>query len=288
SSSSLFLGALVGGTNLLQNNTIINQFRFYGVAVSANVVSALYMTGVIGNCHVFDGAEYVTCPSGAVITGTNDRTVSFWMYLTGYNATAGIFSYGVASTNNAFGMYFPSANGTAYCFGYSNDVIFNTTFSLNTWYHVVITVSSSGTVRKLYVNSVLDHNATTTAINTTSSSLVVGTNQFGVQMTGQLDDFQIWNYALSQTEINYLYAKKDGWQVEEDCDYQKLWIPFDQDYVDKSGNQNLGVITGTETYVAGAVPFADGRLNKAFSFNGSSSINFSDTPPLNPTSAISI
>jgi len=73
--------------------------------------------------------------------------------------------------------------------------------------------------------------------------------------------------AVVQTNVN-----TGLFQVEDDSSYQKLWLSFDNDVVDKSGNNNSGTITGTETYVSGAVSYPDGRYNKAFSFDGSTYI----------------
>jgi len=165
-----------------------------------------YVSGQEGSAISLNGSTYYTASSSAVITGTADRTVSFWMYITSFVANQGPFGWGVGSNNNAFGMYFPNTNGVAYCFGYANDVQFNTTFSLNTWYHIAIVVSSTGTVRTLYVNGVQDKQSTTTALNTSSSSLFVGQDFLSsVDFNGYLDEFRVYSSALSASQASALY-----------------------------------------------------------------------------------
>src|SRR6185312_5383696 len=113
-------------------------------------------------------------------------------------------------------------------------------------------------------------------IDITDSITVNGTLQ-SVSDTIDITD------SVSQTNVN-----TGLFQVEDDSSYQKLMLSFDNDYVDVSGNKNAGTLTGTETYVNGAITYSDGRTNKAFSFNGSSSVNFPSNSGLNPTGAVSI
>lgn len=60
--------------------------------------------------------------------------------------------------------------------------------------------------------------------------------------------------------------------VIDDSANQKLWLSFDSDVVDKSGNANDGTVTGTTTYTTDINRYFDGRYSKAFSFDGSSYI----------------
>lgn len=64
--------------------------------------------------------------------------------------------------------------------------------------------------------------------------------------------------------------------VIDDSANQKLWLSFDSDVVDKSGNANNGTVTGTTTYTTDINRYFDGRYSKAFSFDGSSYITIAN------------
>jgi len=83
---------------------------------------------------------------------------------------------------------------------------------------------------------------------------------------------------LSDTLATPTDIAKGTYEVLGDETYQPLWLSFDSDVIDKSGNNNNGAISGVETYVAGPGVWADLRYNKAFSFDGATNITFNDTP----------
>jgi len=56
-----------------------------------------------------------------------------------------------------------------------------------------------------------------------------------------------------------------------------LWLNFDQDLVDDSGNNAVGTLTGTAAYTASSEEQLT-RTHSAFSFDGVSYITFNDTP----------
>jgi len=67
--------------------------------------------------------------------------------------------------------------------------------------------------------------------------------------------------------------------VLDDRTTQPLWLNFNYDYIDKSGNNNAPTLTGTETYVTGPTPWRTfAQTPHAFSFDGASYITFNDTP----------
>ncbi len=80
------------------------------------------------------------------------------------------------------------------------------------WYHIVGTYSQGGSI-KTYVNAKLDREQKTTNILATSSgSLKIGCEPFneGIYMfNGLVDDFRIYNYALSQADIDKILTGKE-------------------------------------------------------------------------------
>jgi len=69
---------------------------------------------------------------------------------------------------------------------------------------------------------------------------------------------------------------KGTYTILDDSASQKLWLSFDSDVVDKSGNNNHGTITGTETYVADPGRYNDSRYAKGFSFDGSTQVDIAN------------
>lgn len=170
-----------------------------------------YVTGQEGTAINLDSSTYVSFPSTNLPTGTTDRSVSFWVKTpSSFTASTYLFDWGANSNNNAFGVIYTSTGSTSTitAVGFANDKASSTVLQVNTWYHIVITLSSSGTIRNLYVNGVLDSNFpfTATALNTTSSSvylnsIIGGGNESG----GTYDEFRIYNTAISQAQVSALY-----------------------------------------------------------------------------------
>jgi hypothetical protein len=79
------------------------------------------------------------------------------------------------------------------------------------WYHIVGTYSQGGSI-KTYVNAKLDREQETTNILAASSGpLKIGCEPFsgGCQFNGLMDDLRIYNYPLSDAEVEALYAGKE-------------------------------------------------------------------------------
>lgn len=276
--SALSLGANPSGVEKLTG--YFNQVRFYNIALSQAQISALYMVGVIGSCHTFDGGEYVaTTLTPFNWERTQSYSVSFWAKFTD-NGVKGI----MGNSNAGQGWSIDTNVGTVELMlrntANTNELRVQTvaTFNDGNWHHFVITYSGNSLPSgvQIYADGVLQtlNTLTNNLSATTVAGTALGIGSFGTSTLpyiGQIDDVQIWQgYIVSQAETNYLFAKKDGWQVEDDADFQPLWLSFDQDYVDKSGNNNVGTLTGTETYVAGP------KTKNAFSFDGATKITYSD------------
>lgn len=85
-----------------------------------------------------------------------------------------------------------------------------TTLAVGTWYHLAVTIDSTG-AGKYYINGVQD--ATTFSYsNTPRVWQYLGTDGGGDNYIGYLNDFAVWNRALSASEINWLYtSSREGY-----------------------------------------------------------------------------
>lgn len=131
--------------------------------------------------------------------GNADRTISLWYNINNLNSLnyVNIFSYGTNAANRMFGAYLDIAASKVVFQAHTNDVTNNQNTSLNTWYHLVITLQSG--VAKVYVNNVL-LNTITPSLNTALSDFKIGDN-----FTGSIDELKIFNRALNATEVSNLY-----------------------------------------------------------------------------------
>jgi hypothetical protein len=144
-----------------------------------------------------------TTSSGALPnlpSGTSARTVSLWFKNTGASfASENIFRYGSNSNAATFGAYF-NLNGSLSFqgFGSGNDqVINNSTVSLNQWQHLVITLQSGQIT--VYLNGSQRHTFSKTLNTVLGNTFHVG------GFTGQIDELLIYNRALTAQEVLNVY-----------------------------------------------------------------------------------
>lgn len=195
------------GTGAVSSNFTANSGAFfqYGADRNGNANSAIFTTPFN------DGAVCPNLPSGA-----SARTISSWIKLSpqgtpGLYAVSRIIGYGMNTANQAFGFDFPSnTNMNFYVWG-SNDFSLNIVNSLtNGWVHIAMTYD--GTSIKRYVNGVLVN--TTNAVlntNTVSSGNRLSLGKYANETVANpvncmIDDFRIYNVALTQAQISNLYS----------------------------------------------------------------------------------
>ena len=171
----------------------------------------------------FDGTDdYVNCGTSLSISG--DLTISAW-----------VMSSGVTSSNGAPTDYIVARGdddqkqnsfGIALC-GYPNThaaLLVNTStpqwaaspdgsILTNTWYHIAGVIS--GSTAYIYINGALaGQNAIVGSISPTTRNLYIGKQDRSVYeyyFHGLIDEVQIWNTALSITQIRqYMYHELNG------------------------------------------------------------------------------
>jgi hypothetical protein len=160
----------------------------------------------------FDGVDdYTSCVNTSVLQLTSAGTISAWALTTdiltdertlvlkaanGSNLSYGLyFNYAVSTPNNI--MFFVDSDGT---WGPTSYVLFEN-LSLNTWYNVVGTWSSSGL--SIYANGVLQNsNSTAVSAYVSSSALSIGGGVTGwTYWKGNIGPVSIYNRALTATEV---------------------------------------------------------------------------------------
>ena len=193
-----------------------------GNGYNATATNVSYVTGLYSNAASFNGSSsYTTFPTSNNFSG-DAVSFSFWvntasdyeMILTNYgdSSSASRFNFWIFGSNAFYIEYYQTSN--IYSRFFSDRV-----YSYNTWHHVVLIFDSADfsypNIMKLYVNGTEDpliasstqgtHTAHTILDN--SLDLVMGkrytTNDS--YFSGKIDQFRIYNYALSSAEVTSLY-----------------------------------------------------------------------------------
>ncbi len=152
----------------------------------------------------FDGTDdRISIPGATNITVGNDITVSAWVKTTAYSQEPF-----VSNRSGAGGrMYFGLGLGKAFLYysGASPAGVNGTArIDDNVWHHVVYV--RSGTTTTLYVDGKQDATATQTGVGAYADTMYVAHDVANNEYyPGQIDDIQIFNYALSADQIAKLY-----------------------------------------------------------------------------------
>lgn len=185
--------------------------------------------GMRGYAETFDGVDdYVNLGQTVGDVGTNDFSVSGWIYLTAwatdYNS-AGIAGNWGDSPYFYTGVYTETSAGEDHKiravvnFAGSNQSIYsNSAISLDTWTHVAIVADRSG-VLTMYVNGVAQtdtedisaHVAVDVSNNNTFAIGRIGSTLSGHYFTGSIDDVFLWTKALTSDEVGEAMDATHPW-----------------------------------------------------------------------------
>jgi hypothetical protein len=156
----------------------------------------------------FDGAnDYISVNSNANILSKTEYTKIAYFYVTTFSTANNIISGGV-SGQHAFWLFVSNKLYAGHNGAWST-VTGTTTLSLNTWYFGATTYSST-TGWKLYLNGVEDGSSVDTTTFTGNQEILVGAYGAGNYFTGRIGLVQVYNRALTASEIlkNYNSTKK--------------------------------------------------------------------------------
>ena len=157
------------------------------------VTSVTYATTGKVNYFVFAGSGNITGSNNVSISGANSRTISCWVYFT-------------SKTTQSIMCIVVNGAGTGWGIETSSTVF---TLSKGNWYNIVYTgenLSANSLTIKLYINGSLQYTGTDTSINTTNSTLKLGTNNAGTLFfNGRISSASVYKKALSDNDINKNY-----------------------------------------------------------------------------------
>ena len=207
----------------------------YGYNATLNGTVTALGIGKAGTSAYFNGG-YLSLNSALYSTYNNltNGSISCWVYVTdsaslttsmifakqrsgtttysglsigGYNNGGGVLTAGTSGK-----VYFAMSNAQA------NSACSSTTnLALNTWYHIVVTFSSTQVL--FYINGALDNTYAVSwslANDTAASGMYIGSNYTSSQVyifKGYIDEFSLWNVTLSAATISIIYNNTSNIKV---------------------------------------------------------------------------
>lgn len=195
-----------------------------GNARNFTLVNGPYESYGFGSSIYFDGVDdYASSSYAPVFTG--DFTIQFWVNFKTYNTYQNVISSANSgSANFGFWLEFGSARGFTLYQGLTgtailvleDNVVNLTTLATNTWHHVCVVRSGSGTNNvKLYVNNVLcGQNTYTATIGVATQNLMLAKYSYDAGNTwlfnGYLSNLSIQHSAITSEVLAKNYAAMSG------------------------------------------------------------------------------
>ena len=158
------------------------------------------------NYFVFAGSGNITGSNNVSISGANSRTISCWVYFTS-KTTQSIMCIGVNGAGTGWGI---ETSSTVFTLSKGNSgTVTSITYNTGQWYNIVYTgenLTANSLTIKLYVNGNMEYTGTDTSINTTNSTLKLGTNNAGTLFfNGRISSASVYKKVLSANEIKKNY-----------------------------------------------------------------------------------
>lgn len=159
----------------------------------------------------FAATQLATGASTNLPVGASARSVSVWVKTVAPTDTyEGVFFYGTAGSALGCAIFY---NTSLIQWDFQNRHVASTTGipTDGNWYHIVCTYDGSGTCNtstcKIYVNGVSKALTTTAgSVNTASGTTFQMGGSIAGWMEGYIDEFQMFDYVLSPTEVSLLYT----------------------------------------------------------------------------------
>lgn len=200
--------------------------------INASSVSGGYIDGVCtgggcnhtnegcknGYCYNFTGAStgdhFNLAPTSAMPTGTQNRTISYWMNLWTPNPCwsvwCGIYEYGADADYRIFGNFIQAGQFAFHGWG-GGDLYSGKYISTNQWYMITNVFDGSTNTLSIYINGSFVISASK-SLNTDVGFFWIGgwADDLSRRAKMLMDEYYVWNRTLNSTEINSLWANGSG------------------------------------------------------------------------------
>ena len=183
-----------------------NAQNSFGSTTATLAGNAAYAEGSVGQAISLNGTDsYVALPAAHPLSTYDEITVTTSVYWNGSSQWQRIFDFG--NNTNQYMFLTPRSGGNTLRFAIKNgggeQFVETSQLATGQWAHVAVTLG--GGTAKLYVNG--DLKATKSGFTIKPSDFkpsknYIGKSQFTDPLfNGKIDEFQIYNYALSAEEI---------------------------------------------------------------------------------------
>ncbi|MBO1515313.1 LamG-like jellyroll fold domain-containing protein [Metabacillus bambusae] len=192
-------------------------YSFEGNAESSNGIShgtvsgtSVYKDGKIGQAIELNGSDsYITLPENHPLSDYDEMTVATWVKWNGGSNWQRIFDFGNNTSEYLFLTPKSGSNKLRFALknGGGEQFVETSPLPVNEWVHVAVTLGNK--TAKLYVNG--EEAASADGITIKPSDFAPTINYIGKSMwpdplfNGMLDEFSIFNYALSADQIMDVY-----------------------------------------------------------------------------------
>lgn len=162
--------------------------------------------GKFGSGVKFDGTNDEIRSTSSSFEITSAITVQAWVKVANFNGVNDVQILNKTNGSNGYGLEigfsshvpkFRVGNGTSY-----NTISASTVILTDKWYFITGTQAADGT-QKIYVNGILENTATITGSLTAAvgQNFSLGTRGGGDLLNGNLDEFKIYNYVRTQSQV---------------------------------------------------------------------------------------
>lgn len=140
----------------------------------------------------------------ALFSGASERTISLWFRASSFATQPFLVSTKGRMTGS---LFIETNTGSGVYWGTDGSFIqnTNTTFTTNTWIHLVCVRHADGKGRMWY-NGNAEFSATQGAYTATGTDLYLGRFDSGLYLPGKLYDIRVWNRVLFPGEIRRVWA----------------------------------------------------------------------------------
>jgi len=272
---ALLAGCTTGITSAPAGTSLVAYYPFDGNTTesSGNSGPALtttgsvsYVTGPITGQAVYlanEGNVLATptkaanrLSSASFTLSTSPMSTSFWVRFTKLPVASNrstIYSFGDSPPSGAYHQivadYVSASTANVFASGGSSTSSYVVT--ANVWYHFTVVWIQSSTM-SFYVNGTLI-STIAHSVSASSGAIYIGddprTGTPNNPFAGYIDDFRIYNRALTPPEIAYLAGNAIYPSIQ--TFNQAAYFPFDGSLTDSSGNSVALTPTGTMQYVTG-------------------------------------
>ena len=215
--------------------------------------------------HSFDGVDdIISCGDITNLRRPGYFTVMFWFKRTQDNSGTSydsnhktnniMYSKGsdpnndnieIGSEGSEIEIYLDSAGG-------DDELSFDAGISNDTWYHLAVTYDrdqSDETTLFIDGSEVKSWNDASGILDqSTGSPVTIGdTDHISAPFTGQIDEVTVWTHVLTPSQISAIYNSGSGIGdvTTNYSDNLELYIKFEQDLSDDSGNSHDGTFSGS-------------------------------------------